>query len=31
MAMTLSKKITVDVQGELLDQKRTINLMVDHS
>ena len=25
----LSKKITVDVQGELLDQKRTINLMVD--
>jgi HAMP domain-containing protein/signal transduction histidine kinase/DNA-binding response OmpR family regulator len=25
----LSKKITVDVQGELMDQKRTINLMVD--
>ncbi|HEY8815531.1 MAG TPA: HAMP domain-containing protein [Candidatus Dormibacteraeota bacterium] len=25
----LSKKITVEVQGELLDQKRTINLMVD--
>src|SRR4029077_5554836 len=25
----LSKKITVDVPGELLDQKRTINLMVD--
>jgi HAMP domain-containing protein/signal transduction histidine kinase/CheY-like chemotaxis protein len=25
----LSKKITVDVQGELADQKRTINLMVD--
>ena len=25
----LSRKITVDVQGELLDQKRTINLMVD--
>ena len=25
----LSKTITVDVQGELLDQKRTINLMVD--
>ena len=25
----LSKKITVEVQGELLDQKETINLMVD--
>ncbi|HVD46989.1 MAG TPA: HAMP domain-containing protein, partial [Candidatus Limnocylindria bacterium] len=25
----LSKKITVDVEGELADQKRTINLMVD--
>jgi HAMP domain-containing protein/signal transduction histidine kinase/DNA-binding response OmpR family regulator len=25
----LSKKITVDVPGELLEQKRTINLMVD--